>query len=351
MPAKLPAQPKQFRQLESSLAAVVSSRDLYRLTRQLNKIKQAASDAKQQLLLWDKWTAAVARSQQWVEKRRSGFPHISFPELPVSERADEIRDLIKHNQVVVIAGETGSGKTTQLPKICLQAGCGSRGIIGHTQPRRIAARSVASRLADELKTNLGDKVGYQVRFADQTHRDTLIKLMTDGILLAEIQRDRFLSNYDTIIIDEAHERSLNIDFLLGYLKQILPKRPDLRVIITSATIDVEKFSKHFNDAPIVEVSGRSYPVDIVYDNVDQTELDLDQQIIDRLRDIESLGTQGDVLVFLSGEREIREVSLAIRRAQIPHLDVVPLYARLSLAEQKDLFSSQGASGGIEHQCG
>ena len=338
MPAKLPTQPKQFRQLESALAAVVSSRDLYRLTRQLNKIKQAASDAKQQLLLWDKWTAAVARSQQWVEKRRAGFPQISFPELPVSERADEIRDLIKHNQVVVIAGETGSGKTTQLPKICLQAGCGSRGIIGHTQPRRIAARSVASRLADELKTNLGDKVGYQVRFADQTHRDTLIKLMTDGILLAEIQRDRFLSNYDTIIIDEAHERSLNIDFLLGYLKQILPNRPDLRVIITSATIDVEKFSKHFNDAPIVEVSGRSYPVDIVYDNVDQTELDLDQHIIDRLRDIDSLGTQGDVLVFLSGEREIREVSLAIRRAQIPHLEVVPLYARLSLAEQRKIFS-------------
>jgi len=225
-----------------------------------------------------------------------------------------------------------------LPKICLEAGCGRRGIIGHTQPRRIAARSVASRLAEELKTNLGDKVGYQVRFADQTNRNTLIKLMTDGILLAEIQRDRFLSHYDTIIIDEAHERSLNIDFLLGYLKQILPKRPDLKVIITSATIDVEKFSKHFNDAPIVEVSGRTYPVDIVYDNVDQSELELDQQIIDRIRDIEALDSRGDILVFLSGEREIRELSLAIRRAQIPHLEVVPLYARLSLAEQRKIFS-------------
>ena len=336
IPAKIPTQPKQFRQLESALTAVVSSRDLYRLTQQLNKM-QAVSDSIQQLVLWEKWTAAVVRSQQWVAKRAAGFPHISFPELPVSERADEIRDLIKHHQVVVIAGETGSGKTTQLPKICLEAGCGSRGIIGHTQPRRIAARSVASRLAEELKTNLGDKVGYQVRFADQTHRDTLVKLMTDGILLAEIQRDRFLSRYDTIIIDEAHERSLNIDFLLGYLKQILPKRPDLKVIITSATIDVEKFSKHFNHAPIVEVCGRSYPVDIVYDNVDQSVLELDQQIIERLRDIEATGSGGDVLVFLSGEREIRELSLAIRRAQIPHLEVVPLYARLSLAEQRKIF--------------
>ena len=225
IPAKLPSQSKQFRQLESKLMCAVSSRDLFRLKKQLHKI-QHTSDLKQQLLLWEKCTSAIARSQDWVEKRRAGMPDISFPDLPVAERADEIRDLIRDNQVVVIAGETGSGKTTQLPKLCLEAGCGRRGIIGHTQPRRIAARSVASRLAEELKTDLGDKVGYQVRFADQTNRDTLIKLMTDGILLAEIQRDRFLSHYDTIIIDEAHERSLNIDFLLGYLKQILPKRPD-----------------------------------------------------------------------------------------------------------------------------
>lgn len=338
IPAKIPSQPKQFRQLASTLPDAVSSSDLFRLHKQLHKIQQT-SDAKQQLLLWQKWRSAVIKSQDWVEHRTASFPDISFPELPVTERADEIRELIKQNQVVVIAGETGSGKTTQLPKICLEAGCGRRGIIGHTQPRRIAARSVASRLAEELKTTLGDKVGYQVRFADQTNRNTLIKLMTDGILLAEIQRDRFLSHYDTIIIDEAHERSLNIDFLLGYLRKILPKRPDLKVIITSATIDVEKFSRHFNNAPIVEVSGRTYPVDIVYDNVDQSELELEQQIIDRIKDIEALSNSGDVLVFLSGEREIRELSLAIRRAQIRHLEVVPLYARLSLAEQRKIFSA------------
>jgi ATP-dependent helicase HrpA len=338
LPTKIPHQAKQFRQLESALLAAVSSRDLFRLTQQLKKIEQVADRPKAQASLWQKWSAAVAKSQDWVEKRAGSFPGISFPELPVSARADEICELIQEHQVVVIAGETGSGKTTQLPKICLQAGCGRRGLIGHTQPRRIAARSVGSRLAEELKTTLGDKVGYQVRFSDQSNRNSLIKLMTDGILLAEIQRDRYLSVYDCIIIDEAHERSLNIDFLLGYLKQILPKRPDLKLIITSATIDVEKFSKHFDNAPVVEVSGRTFPVDIVYGDIDQTSLDLDQLIIERLLEIESLKKQGDVLIFLSGEREIRETSLAIRRAQIPHLEVVPLYARLSLAEQRKIFS-------------
>ena len=338
LPTKIPHQTQKFRQLASKLVPAVLSRDLYRLTQQLQKIERIVDEPKEQASLWEKWSTAVAKSQGWVEKRAASFPEISFPDLPVSGRADEIRDLIRENQVVVIAGETGSGKTTQLPKICLQAGCGRRGLIGHTQPRRIAARSVGSRLAEELKTTLGDKVGYQVRFSDQSNRDTLIKLMTDGILLAEIQRDRYLSAYDCIIIDEAHERSLNIDFLLGYLKQILPKRPDLKLIITSATIDVEKFSKHFNDAPVVEVSGRTFPVDIVYDNMQESTLDLDRLIIDRLLDIESLKKQGDVLVFLSGEREIRETSLAIRRAQIPHLEVVPLYARLSLAEQRKIFS-------------
>jgi ATP-dependent helicase HrpA len=338
LPTKIPHQTKQFRQLASKLVPAVLSRDLFRLTQQLQKIECSSDKPKEQASLWQKWSAAVTKSQDVVEKRTASFPEISFPELPVSARADEIRDLIRENQVVVIAGETGSGKTTQLPKICLQAGCGRRGLVGHTQPRRIAARSVGSRLAEELKTTLGDKVGYQVRFSDQSNRDTLIKLMTDGILLAEIQRDRYLSAYDCIIIDEAHERSLNIDFLLGYLKQILPKRPDLKLIITSATIDVQKFSKHFNDAPVVEVSGRTFPVDIVYDNMQESTLDLDRLIIDRLLDIESLKKQGDVLVFLSGEREIRETSLAIRRAQIPHLEVVPLYARLSLAEQRKIFS-------------
>ena len=241
-----------------------------------------------------------------------------------------------------MAGETGSGKTTQLPKICLQAGRGMNGIIGHTQPRRIAARTVASRIAEELKTSLGETVGYQVRFADQSSPKTTIKLMTDGILLAEIQHDRFLSKYDTLIIDEAHERSLNIDFLLGYLKNLLAQRSDLKLIITSATIDVEKFSRHFNAAPVVEVSGRTYPVEIIYSDIDSLEMDRDQRIIDCLREINANTTAnqkaGDVLVFLSGEREIREANLAIKRAQLPHTEVVPLYARLSLAEQSKVFS-------------
>jgi ATP-dependent helicase HrpA len=213
-----------------------------------------------------------------------------------------------------------------------------RGIIGHTQPRRIAARTVAQRIADELNSPLGDVVGYQVRFSDQSSTNTQVKLMTDGILLAEIQHDRFLSQYDTLIIDEAHERSLNIDFLLGYLKNLLSKRADLKLIITSATIDIEKFSNHFNDAPVIEVSGRTYPVDIIYAGVDDLETDRNQMIIDCLRDIESNQKAGDVLVFLSGEREIREANLAIKRAQLPHTEVVPLYARLSLAEQSKIFS-------------
>ena len=338
IPTVIPTQAVQFSALEEQLVDSVSSRDLFRLTKQLKRLAQGANKTADQTAQWSKWSASVAKSQQRVEERSASHPEISFPDLPVSARADEIRDLIQANQVVVIAGETGSGKTTQLPKICLQAGCGRRGLIGHTQPRRIAARSVASRLAEELHTDLGDKVGYQVRFADQTQRDTLIKLMTDGILLAEIQQDRFLSRYDCLIIDEAHERSLNIDFLLGYLKQILPKRPDLKVVITSATIDVEKFAQHFDHAPVVEVSGRAYPVDIVYSDFDDVELDMDRLIVDRLLEIEHQKKQGDVLVFLSGEREIREVSQTIRGAHIPHLEVVPLYARLSLAEQRKIFT-------------
>src|SRR5690242_10092466 len=194
-----------------------------------------------------------------VEQLEISYP----PELPVSQRREDIAAAIRDHQVVVVAGETGSGKTTQLPKICLELGRGRTGMIGHTQPRRIAARSVAERIADELGTELGDLVGYQVRFTDRTSRRSRVKLMTDGILLAELQRDRDLRKYDTIIIDEAHERSLNIDFLLGYLKRLLPRRPDLKLVITSATIDVERFAAHF-DAPVVEVSGRTYPVEIRY---------------------------------------------------------------------------------------
>src|SRR3954454_3882748 len=205
-----------------------------------------------------------------VERRRALVPPLRYPdELPVSQRRDDIAAAIRDHQVVVVAGETGSGKTTQLPKICLELGRGVHGRIGHTQPRRIAARSVAERIAEEVDRPLGETVGYQVRFADHSSRNTLVKVMTDGILLAELQHDRMLSAYDTIIVDEAHERSLNIDSLLGYLKRLLPRRPDLKLVITSATIDPEKFSRHFADrrgepAPIIEVSGRTYPVEIRY---------------------------------------------------------------------------------------
>jgi ATP-dependent helicase HrpA len=276
---------------------------------------------------------------------------ISYPpELPVSQLREEIAEVIRENQVVVIAGETGSGKTTQLPKICLDLGRGpggrEGGIIGHTQPRRIAARSVAERIADELGTELGDIVGYQVRFTDRTSQQSRVKLMTDGILLAELQRDRDLKKYDTIIIDEAHERSLNIDFLLGYLKRLLPRRPDLKLIITSATIDVDRFAAHF-DAPVVEVSGRTYPVEVRYrplmDDVDEdgevVVRDQTEAIVDAIAELKREGP-GDVLVFLPGEREIRDTADALGEAITDGMtEVVPLYSRLSAAEQHRVFST------------
>ena len=341
-PEQAPSSAQQLESLDLALSGAVTSRDLFRLSKQLAELKQRAARKQDITQAWKKWRQAVQRSQQIVSARRDNLPEISYPDLPVSARSAEIVELIRNHQVVVVAGETGSGKTTQLPKICLQAGRGINGIIGHTQPRRIAARTVASRIAEELKTSLGETVGYQVRFADQSSPKTTIKLMTDGILLAEIQHDRFLSKYDTLIIDEAHERSLNIDFLLGYLKNLLAQRSDLKLIITSATIDVEKFSRHFNAAPVVEVSGRTYPVEIIYSDIDSLEMDRDQRIIECLREINANTTAnqkaGDVLVFLSGEREIREANLAIKRAQLPHTEVVPLYARLSLAEQSKIFS-------------
>ena len=333
-----PSSASQFERLKQQLPQTVASTDLYRLSRQLQDMQRHTKNKKDIGRSWQKWQVARDKSQELVNTRRESLPKISYPDLPVSARSEEIVELIQNNQVVVIAGETGSGKTTQLPKICLQAGRGVKGMIGHTQPRRIAARTVANRIAEELKTPLGDTVGYQVRFSDQSSDNTRIKLMTDGILLAEIQHDRFLSKYDTLIIDEAHERSLNIDFLLGYLKNLLAQRQDLKLIITSATIDVEKFSQHFNGAPVVEVSGRTYPVDIIYAGVDDLESDRNQMIIDCLRDIEANQKAGDVLVFLSGEREIREANLAIKRAQLPHTEIVPLYARLSLGEQSKIFS-------------
>jgi len=315
------------------------SRDRFRFSRQLKNIEQRRRKGKLVDRDLQRLETKVLASAALVEARSQLLSPLSFPEaLPVSARREEIRDAIAANQLVIIAGETGSGKTTQLPKICLEMGRGIQGLIGHTQPRRIAARTVAQRIAEEVNTPLGELVGYQVRFQDHSNDNTLVKLMTDGILLAEIQHDRLLNRYDTLIIDEAHERSLNIDFLLGYLKQLLPKRPDLKVIITSATIDVERFSKHFNDAPVIEVSGRTWPVEINYRPLQEDE-ELASGIANTLEELLRLPQRGDVLVFLSGEREIREAAKEIRQRDFPHLDVLPLYARLSLAEQTKVFKA------------
>ena len=286
--------------------------------------------------------AELVTAELRVQKRRSSVPPITYPaELPITERKQELLELIGAHQVVVVAGETGSGKSTQIPKICLELGRGVQGLIGHTQPRRLAARSVSERIAEELGSEVGAAVGFTVRFSDQVGENTLIKVMTDGILLAETRRDRLLLAYDTLIIDEAHERSLNIDFLLGYVKQLLPRRPDLKVIITSATIDTEKFSQHFGNAPIVEVSGRTYPVDTRYrsfgeepgDTRDQT-----QAITDAVAELEREGP-GDVLVFLSGEREIHDTADALRRLNLRDTEIMPLYARLTAAEQRRVFQA------------
>lgn len=324
-------------------------RDRYRLRGQLRRLKKDDNTGLAAL------QHKIEQSQQLVAQRRTVVPKIEYDlSLPVSDRRDEITETIHNHQVVIVAGETGSGKTTQLPKICLEAGRGIFGLIGHTQPRRLAARSVANRIADELHGVLGEQVGYQVRFSDHSTKTSLIKLMTDGILLAEIQNDRFLNRYDTLIIDEAHERSLNIDFLLGYIKLILPKRRDLKVIITSATIDVERFSKHFNNAPIIEVSGRTYPVETLYRPLEELELEgrdadqrLQQGILAALEEIQQLehashsAKLGDVLVFLSGEREIRETHQFLRNAKLPHTEILPLYARLSATEQNRIFHPHG----------
>jgi ATP-dependent helicase HrpA len=283
-----------------------------------------------------------------VRRRAAAVPVVRYPdELPVSRRRDDIAAAIRDHQVVVVAGETGSGKTTQLPKICLELGRGVRGTIGHTQPRRLAARAVADRVAEELHIPLGEAVGYKVRFTDRSSDDTLVKVMTDGILLAEIQRDRLLTAYDTVIVDEAHERSLTIDFLLGYLKEILPRRPDLKVVVTSATIDTERFAQHFGGAPVVEVTGRTYPVEVRYrpvvdpDAPDDEERDQTQAVLDALDELAAEGP-GDVLVFLSGEREIRDTAEAVRRHVAfwrEEVEVLPLYARLSATEQHRVFSA------------
>ena len=288
------------------------------------------------------------KSHEIFLKRLAALPKPEFDNtLPVHEKLEEIKKAIAENQVTIICGETGSGKTTQLPKICLELGRGAAGLIGHTQPRRLAARSVAERIAEELKSEIGSAVGYKVRFTDHTSCDACVKLMTDGILLAETQTDRYLAAYDTIIIDEAHERSLNIDFLLGYLKQLLPRRPDLKVIITSATIDAERFSQHFNGAPVLEVSGRTYPVEILYrpltsKDEDDAEVELTDAIVDAADELARHG-EGDILVFLPGEREIREAAEALRKSTLRRNDeILPLFARLSHAEQHKIFHPSGA---------
>ncbi|MEO6318527.1 MAG: ATP-dependent RNA helicase HrpA, partial [Acidimicrobiales bacterium] len=271
---------------------------------------------------------------------RPELPTPRYPDLPVVAHRQVLLDAIRDHQVVVVAGETGSGKSTQLPKLCLELGLGRGGLIGHTQPRRLAARAISERIAEELDTEIGQAVGYSVRFNDRVGLGTYIKVMTDGILLAEIQRDRMLRAYDVLIIDEAHERSLNIDFLLGYLRQLLPKRPDLKVIITSATIDTERFSAHFGDAPVVEVSGRSFPVDVRYRPIGDDEdddRDQTQAICDAVQELMRVGP-GDILVFLSGEREIRDTADALARLDLRGTELLPLYARLSASEQHRVFA-------------
>lgn len=332
------------------LIANAMLRDQFRFRRRFAQIQQQKNQDKQTQQL-AKLEEDIHASVSLRSVRLASLPTPTFSEnLPVSERRDEISEAIKNNQVVIIAGETGSGKTTQLPKICMQLGRGVAGLIGHTQPRRLAARSIANRIAEELQTEVGMTVGYKVRFKDKIGPKTYLKLMTDGILLAEIQSDRFLNDYDTLIIDEAHERSLNIDFLLGYLKHLLPKRPDLKLIITSATIDTERFSRHFNNAPVIEVSGRTYPVEVRYrpllddaGNTDALPKDPQQAILDAVDELSTIDiSQGKspehILIFFSGEREIREAAESLRKHHPPQTEILPLFARLSAAEQNRVFS-------------
>ena len=320
------------------------AKDRHGLKRQLDALRR---NKKAELSAFDMLRRRVDTSSAQYEKRRASFPALNFPDLPVTGKKDDIAQLIKNNQVVIMCGETGSGKTTQLPKICLEIGRGAAGFIGHTQPRRIAARTVADRIAEELGESIGKSVGYKIRFNDKTHADSLIKLMTDGILLAESQNDPFLSQYDTIIIDEAHERSLNIDFLLGYMKWLLPKRPDLKLIVTSATIDTQRFSAHFNHAPIIEVSGRTYPVEMRYrpieakeDEEDETTDDLQHAILDAVDEL-SRDLRGDMLIFLSGEHEIRETTESLKKHHPNQYEILPLYSKLSVSEQERVFKPKG----------
>jgi len=320
------------------------SRDKFLLKRELDRLlneqRQGKMNEEKFLLLVEK----VKCSLQKKESRQSSIPTLTFPDLPVSERKDEIAELISAHQVVIVCGETGSGKTTQLPKICLSVGRGSTGFIGHTQPRRIAARTVANRIVEELGEPMGQSVGYKIRFHDKTQDKTLVKVVTDGILLAEIQADRFLSQYDTLIIDEAHERSLNIDFLLGYLKWLIQRRSDLKLIITSATIDPQRFATHFNNAPIIEVSGRTYPVEIRYRPIEshsednEETMDVQSAIVAAVQELYR-DIQGDILIFLTGERDIRDTVETLQKSHGQVFDILPLYSKLSISEQERIFKS------------
>ncbi|MFZ0158382.1 MAG: ATP-dependent RNA helicase HrpA, partial [Kineosporiaceae bacterium] len=328
----------------------VSLADAQRLRRRLDGARSVRDEARRAEVL-----AGIERdideARARLEARRLAVPAVSYPDqLPISQARDRIAGAMAEHQVVVVAGETGSGKTTQLPKICLELGRGVRGMIGHTQPRRLAARTVAERIAEELGTELGEAVGYQVRFTDRVGQTTSVKLMTDGILLTELQRDRMLMRYDTLIIDEAHERSLNIDFILGYLRQLLPRRPDLKIVITSATIDPRRFADHFSlpgrpPVPVIEVSGRTFPVEVRYHPIEETAggsggsepADQTDAICAAVSELCGEGA-GDILVFLSGEREIRDTADALASTVPRHTEIVPLFARLSIAEQHRVFA-------------
>lgn len=340
--------PDLLKQLTQQLAQCLNQ-DRPVLKRQLDRCRSKKSAEELNAL-----ASRIERSVAGKNKRLASIPVLTFSDLPVTGKKDDIAKLIQDNQVVIVCGETGSGKTTQLPKICLAIGRGAAGFIGHTQPRRIAARTVADRIAEELGEPLGKSVGYKIRFNDKTHADSLVKLMTDGILLAESQNDPYLNQYDTIIIDEAHERSLNIDFLLGYMKWLLPKRPDLKLIITSATIDTQRFSTHFNNAPIIEVSGRTYQVDQRYrpitakldegkaksEELDDTGDELQNAILDAVDELYR-DLRGDILIFLSGEREIRETTESLRKHHPTLYEILPLYSKLSVSEQERVFKPKG----------
>ncbi|MGR9106738.1 MAG: ATP-dependent RNA helicase HrpA [Gammaproteobacteria bacterium] len=335
---------KLLRETEESIQKCLT-RDRPRFSRRLKNLQHLQKKGRDIGAELEGLQESIERSSESRSRRSSSIPKIHYPDLPVSDRREEIAQAILDNQVVIVCGETGSGKSTQLPKICLSIGRGTAGTIGHTQPRRLAASTLARRIAEEIGHEVGGLIGYKIRFQDKSQPRTLVKLMTDGILLAEIQSDPYLNEYDTLILDEAHERSLNIDFLLGYLKWLLPKRPDLKVIVTSATIDPESFAKHFDGAPVIEVSGRTYPVETRYRPVfDAEEAEGEGDLLAAiLAAVEELlqCQDGDILVFLSGEREIRESAEMLRKRLRNDCEILPLFSRLNAKDQEKIFHGSG----------